>query len=116
MLKFIFSKLFLINLVAAIILIIIAFYSFSSYLTSYTLHGESVTVPSLEGLSEEEVATLLNEKELRYEILDSIYVEKQPKGIVIDQNPKAESFVKKNRKIYITVTKNLHQQSVSLVL
>lgn len=105
MLKFIFSKLFLINLVAAIILIIIAFYSFSGYLTGYTLHGESVTVPSLEGLSEEEVATLLDEKELRYEILDSIYVEKQPKGIVIDQNPKAESFVKKNRKIYITVTK-----------
>ncbi|MDT8411217.1 MAG: PASTA domain-containing protein [Vicingaceae bacterium] len=105
MLKFIFSKLFLINLVIAIGLIVIAFYSFSNYLTSYTLHGESVTVPSLEGLTEEEVAILVKEKNLRYEILDSIYVEKQPKGIVINQNPTAESYVKKNRKIYITVTK-----------
>ncbi|HLU86064.1 MAG TPA: PASTA domain-containing protein [Vicingaceae bacterium] len=107
MIKFFFSKLFLVNLLAAIVLFIIAFFSFSSYLTSYTMHGESVTVPSLEGLSEEEVAALLTEKNLRYEILDSIYVDKKPKGVVIDQNPKPESFVKKNRKIYITTTKIL---------
>ncbi|PIZ06664.1 MAG: hypothetical protein COY57_00770 [Flavobacteriales bacterium CG_4_10_14_0_8_um_filter_32_5] len=105
MLKFIFSKSFLVNIAILIVLIVVVVFLIDKSLDSYTNHGESISVPSLEGLTEKEVEAILSEKELRYEILDSIFVDKKPKGVVIDQNPLAESLVKKDRKIYITVTK-----------
>lgn len=88
-----------------LLLVVVIMFSVDKLLDNYTNHGQSISVPSLEGLTEKEVATLLAEKELRYEILDSIYTDKKPKGVTIDQNPQAESLVKKNRIIYITLTK-----------
>lgn len=105
MLKFIFNKIFLINIAILLLLVVVIMFSVDKLLDNYTNHGQSISVPSLEGLTENEVATLLADKELRYEILDSIFIDKKPKGVVVDQNPKAEALVKKNRKIYLTLTK-----------
>lgn len=105
MIKFIFSKTFLINLLILLSVAALIIFSIDKLLDSYTHHGESISVPALEGLTEKEVEAILTEKELRYEILDSVFVEKKPRGVVIDQNPSAEELVKKNRKIYITLTK-----------
>lgn len=105
MFKFIFSKSFLINIAILIVLVVAVVFLIDKSLDSYTNHGESISVPSLEGLTEKEIEQILTEKDLRYEILDSVFVDKKPKGVVIDQNPRAEELVKKNRKIYITLTK-----------
>ena len=47
---------------------------------------------------------LTSANNLRFVIIDSISDLEQPKGIVINQEPKPNSKVKKKRRIYLTVT------------
>ena len=105
MFKFLFSKTFLINLAIAILLFFIIAWGIFKFIDSYTMHGESVSVPSLEGLKISEVEDVLKEKKLRYSILDSIYILKAEKGVVLEQDPLPDQLVKENRTIYITVSK-----------
>lgn len=105
MFKFLISKSFLINLAAAILLIVVVIWGIFKYIDSYTNHDETISVPSIEGLSIEEVENILNEKKLRYTILDSVYIEEADKGVVLEQNPLPDELVKENRTIYITVSK-----------
>ena len=107
MFKFIFSKIFLVNLLIALLFATIVVWGIFKFIDSYTHHGESISVPSLEGLTIEEVKSILEEKELRYSILDSIYIPDAEEGVVLDQNPNINDLVKKNRTIYITVTKTV---------
>jgi eukaryotic-like serine/threonine-protein kinase len=105
MFKFLIKKAFLINTAIAIVVIIIAIWGTFKFIASYTHHGESISVPSLEGLTLTEVETTLTEKKLRFSILDSIFKIKAERGVVLDQNPIADALVKENRTIYITVSK-----------
>jgi beta-lactam-binding protein with PASTA domain len=76
---------------------------FFLYLPWRTNHGESITVPDLKGRNAGELATFLEEHDLRYEVQDSDYVSNMPPLSVKDQYPKAGSKVKQGRKIYVTV-------------
>jgi beta-lactam-binding protein with PASTA domain len=105
MLKFLFSKKFLINLAIAIIIIILIVWGIFKFIDSYTNHGETISVPPLEGLTISEVEEIINEKKLRYIILDSIYISEAEKGVVLDQDPLTGDLVKENRTIYITTSK-----------
>lgn len=71
-------------------------------LNIYTKHGESVTVPSLRGLQEEEVSAILYKSGLQYEIIDSLFLTGGTPGAVIEQVPEEGANVKKGRTIYIT--------------
>lgn len=68
----------------------------------YTRHGETVTVPNLKGLKTNEAIELLESQGFRCTI-DSIYNIDVPKGTVFDQEPSANSKVKENRMLYLTV-------------
>jgi beta-lactam-binding protein with PASTA domain len=103
LLDFIKSKTFLINLILGIVFLTIFWGSILFWLDSYTMHGESITVPELVGLSKEEAEIKLQEKGLRLFITDSLYNPKALKGGVLEQEPKANSQVKHNRTIYVTV-------------
>jgi beta-lactam-binding protein with PASTA domain len=96
------TKSFRNNLLAAIGTVIgillIAFFS----LRFYTKHGEGLDVPALKGLTLAQAVDKLEELGLRYEI-DSVYVMDKPPGIVTDQDPDANTFVKGNRTIYLTI-------------
>lgn len=105
MIKLLFSKAFLINLLAALLFVVVVVWGIFKYIDSYTLHNQTITVPELEGLNIDEVEDLLKSKELNFSILDSIYVTDAEKGVVLEQSPFAESQVKKNRTIYVTVSK-----------
>lgn len=105
MLKFLFSKVFLINFLIIVIVILTAIWGIFQYLNSYTLNGKTISVPLVEGLSISEAQATLKGKNLRYQILDSIYVENSEKGVVLEQQPLADELVKQNRTIYITVSK-----------
>lgn len=85
-----------IGTVAAILLI--AFFS----LRYYTKHGEGLNVPEVKGLTLAQAVSKLEELGLRYEI-DSVYIMDKPPGIVTDQDPDANTFVKGNRTIYLTI-------------
>jgi len=83
-------------------LILILFF-FYLYLPSITNHGETITVPDLEGMPMEELDDFLVKRKLRYEVSDSSYSAKYSPLTVLLQFPKAGSKVKENRKIYLTV-------------
>ena len=90
------------NLLAALgtvtALVLIAFFS----LRFYTKHGEGLNVPALKGLSVEQAVAKLESLGLHYE-LDSVYIMDKPPGMVVEQDPDADTFVKDNRTIYLTV-------------
>lgn len=105
MFKFIFSRVFLVNIGIAILFAILVVWAIFKFIDNYTHHGETISVPSLEGLTIDEVKSTLEDKKLRYTILDSIYIAKAEKGVVLDQNPRVDDLVKENRTIYVTVSK-----------
>ncbi len=77
---------------------------FYVYLPVKTNHGETITVPDLEGIPLDELDEFLTERSLRYEInSDSGFSSQYPPLAVLKQFPLANSKVKENRKIYISL-------------
>ncbi len=98
------SRNVLINLGLLLLAVIIMFVVLSWFLKWYTHHGESLTVPDFRGRSVEDVEQICEEKDLRFEIRDSVYAPDKPKLSVVEQNPKPGSKVKRNRRIYILIS------------
>lgn len=73
------------------------------WLKWYTDHGVYVSVPELKGMKLEEAITSLNDRDLEYVVVDSVYDRKATPGTVLDQNPTAESQVKEGRQVFLTI-------------
>lgn len=102
--NFIKSRVFLINIGLAFLLMILFAYLALQWLKGSTHHGEFVQVPDLSKLSVMEMREVIEEANLRYEVLDSAnYDPEYPRFSIIEQNPPAGNKVKQNRKIYVTV-------------
>jgi len=84
------------------LLMILYFYV---YLPAITNHGETITVPNIEGMKLEQLEEFLVTRNLRYEVNDSSYTEKYPPLTVLKQYPSAGSEVKENRVIYISLNR-----------
>lgn len=108
--QFLKTKLFLKHLILAVISVGLLFWITFKLLGNYTLHGETIAVPSFTGLKLNELDKFIEGKELNYLIIDSVYDTKSPKGIVIKQEPEANTNVKENRTIYLYVTAILPPQ------
>ena len=96
---------FLIHLSAvigvAILLVCIVFYL---WLPVSTNHGETITVPDVEGLTYDQLDEFLGKRNLRYEVTkDSSYSPNHPPLTILRQVPLPNSKVKENRKIYVTL-------------
>ena len=102
--NFIRSKTFLINLGLAFVAIIILCFLALHWLEKSTHHGEFVEVPDLAKLSVMEMRAVVEDANLRYEVLDSANFDPEyPRFSIIEQNPPAGNKVKQYRKIYVTV-------------
>ncbi len=102
--KFVYSKIFLIQVVIAIAMLVILSYVSLQWLESTTNHHQRIVVPSLSKKTLDEIQKILEEKDLRYEVQDSAnFNPEYPRYSVIEQNPVAGSEVKENRKIYVTL-------------
>ena len=102
--QFLKSKIFLIQLVIAVAMFVIICFVALEWLESSTNHDQRIVVPSLSKKTLDEVAEVLEAKDLRYEVQDSTnYNPDYPKYSVIDQSPPAGNMVKENRKIYVTL-------------
>jgi len=101
---FIFTKKFWVNLGVFLVLFVIGIWALFSYLDSRTLHGEEIKVPLVMGYHITEAGNLLEQEQLGYKIMDSIYVEKLAGGMVVEQNPDSGMMVKEGRKIYVTLS------------
>lgn len=73
------------------------------WLNIYTKHGESITVPSVRGLQENEAGDILKKSDLKYEVIDSLFLTDGTPGAVVEQTPEENSKVKKGRTIYIRI-------------
>ena len=88
-----------------------------SHLDDYTNHGVKIAVPTLVGVQIQDVEDSLADLELRFEIRDSVYSDQYPTGMVIQQDPlphteKFMSYVKPNRRIYLTIVKKQDTKAV----
>ena len=102
--NYVFSKAFLKQLLYAILGLIILSFLVLWWLKSTTNHGQKIEVPDLAKHTLGDVEVILEEHDLRYEILDSAnYNPEYPKFSVIEQIPRAGKHVKENRKIYLTL-------------
>lgn len=102
--NFLKSKIFLIQLGLALVVMVITVFVVLGWLSSTTNHGEFVEVPDFSKLSVMEMRTSIEEAGLRYEVLDSANFNPDfPRFSIIEQNPAAGAKVKTNRKIYFTV-------------
>ena len=115
--KFLISPLFLINFVLAIGSAILIFYLIMNYLHNYTQHDEKRKVPNFIGIHVDDINEFMKGKDLRYVIRDSVYSDEHPLGTVIKQDPiyyseEVQSYVKPNRRIYLTIVKRVGEYKV----
>lgn len=80
---------------------------FFVFLPFYTNHGEAVLVPDLSKMTLDKAAETLEEKGLRYEVVDSLYNSELEPLAIISQDPVKRSKVKPGRRIYLTVNKTV---------
>jgi len=102
--KFLSSKIFLIQLGLAVVVLLVVVFGTLTWLKSTTNHGEFVEVPDFSKFEVMEMRKKIEEAGLRYEVLDSAnYNPDYPRFSIITQDPEAGTKVKANRKIYFTV-------------
>ncbi|MBL7951185.1 MAG: PASTA domain-containing protein [Flavobacteriales bacterium] len=73
------------------------------WLRQYTLHNVAMRVPDLKGLSLAEAESLLESRELRAFVIDSVYSDELPKGSIVEQDPVSGIEVKPGRKVYLVL-------------
>jgi hypothetical protein len=67
------TKLFWKHVSLAVGITIALLFSTNLILKVYTHHGESIAIPDLRGKSESEIARILDDLDLKYQITDSIF-------------------------------------------
>ncbi len=105
MFKYLATRPFWVHLIIVLLLAVALVYGSLSALRYFTRHGEHVTVPQVVGVKTNDAIRLLESKGFSVEIYDSIYVDSMPLGVVLKQIPEANSNVKVNRRILITVNR-----------
>ncbi|MBR4167160.1 MAG: PASTA domain-containing protein [Bacteroidales bacterium] len=73
------------------------------FLNVVTHHGQTIEVPDLTSMSVDQARREASRKNLRVEVIDSIFVRRMEKGAVYSQNPKAGTQVKRGRRIMLTI-------------
>jgi len=102
--KYLTSRAFFGQLVAAFIILAVLSYLFIHWLTFTTDHGHEIIVPNLAKLTEQQVEDKLDELDLDYVLLDSVdYNSDYPKFTVVEQDPLPGAKVKVGRKVYIKI-------------
>ncbi|MBK7851081.1 MAG: PASTA domain-containing protein [Bacteroidetes bacterium] len=101
--KFLRSRTFFVNLIAAFSVMGIMFLGLYFWLGNFTHHGESITVPDLRGLKMGKLESFLADKHLRFKVVDSLFEVGKTPGTILEQDPAPESKVKEDRTIYLTV-------------
>lgn len=107
--EFVWSKRFLKHFLILIAVYIVIVQGTIWYLNFYTNHGEKIEVPNLVGKNVNSIASSMEELDLRYEILDSIYDPKKIEGTILSQDPlptnSTSVYVKEGRNIRVRVSK-----------
>lgn len=79
------------------------FFALVSWLEYYTRHGQSVTIPNIKGKSLQEAIALLQDANLRWEVVDSLYEKNALAGSIMETYPSVGETVKPDRIIFLKV-------------
>jgi len=77
------------------------------WINCYTKHGESLHIHDFVGMDLDDAIDKASNSSFEIVINDSIFIPGKQPNIILTQNPKPQSQVKKNRKIYVSVTKKI---------
>ena len=69
----------------------------------FTRHNRTQSVPNFKGLTINQARDLADDKNLRIQLMDSVYNIYHKRGTVMDQEPKEGTQVKKNRNIFLVM-------------
>ncbi|MBA4168057.1 MAG: PASTA domain-containing protein [Chitinophagaceae bacterium] len=105
MFRFITGKPLWINILAGIVLVFILLFVFLLSLDFFTRHGKTLTIPAVTNVSIAEAEKILKAQGFDIEIQDSVFVDTAAPMSVIRQFPEAESVVKQNRTVYLTINR-----------
>lgn len=109
--KYLTSKVFFAQLLAASAIVALLAFFFFHWITFVTKHSEEILVPNLKRLTPDQVEDKLDELGLEYEILDTLdYVPNYPKLAVMLQEPESGSKVKGGRTIYIKINADAYKK------
>lgn len=98
-----FNKSFYKNLFFAGVTVLLLFLIWLKWLDLYTDHDNSFKLPNFYGVYIASLDSLVDSYGLRYDIIDSVSDKSKQRGVIVNQDPLAGSYVKKNRKIYLTM-------------
>ncbi|MBF0576088.1 PASTA domain-containing protein [Dysgonomonas sp. GY617] len=102
-LKKVISNTYVKNIVAMIVIAIVLIGITLFFVNKYTRHDQAIEVPDLKGLQIEDAAAMIAAKNLRYEIVDSLFQKDGVPGAILEQIPSGKSSVKHGRTIYLTI-------------
>lgn len=104
LIRFIFSKVFLKNLLIAVLLTVLLIFGLQFYLDSYTNHNDYHLVPELKGKKINEAERVLQDRGMKLSVIDTVdYNPDYPKYSIIEQDPRKGDKVKLGRKIYVKI-------------
>lgn len=91
------------NIAVLVGVLLLLFFFFRAGLSLYTHHGEAIILPLFEGKQLEEAHRIAKDRGLRIEEVKGAFDPDRDPGLVVAQQPKAQSRVKRNRTVYLTV-------------
>ncbi len=102
-LRQLFTKRFLKNVIAGIAIALIFPVVLYIYLDWYTGHGVRLIVPDLRGVTVSDAMKTLEDETLVGLVVDSVFTEGAVSGMVFEQSPAPFAEVKRGRTVYLTV-------------
>ncbi|GAB4376960.1 MAG: hypothetical protein Kow0075_04730 [Salibacteraceae bacterium] len=105
MFRYIFTRAFLLNVLAAAVLIAACIGGAYYYLKKFTRSDEIVEVPDLSEYDLVEAEAMMKNSRLSVVVIDSLYLPGMRGGQIVDQQPPAGAKVKPDRKIYLTIAR-----------
>ncbi|MDP3453565.1 MAG: PASTA domain-containing protein [Bacteroidales bacterium] len=91
------------NLIFAALAVFLILLCTILFLKFITRHNKELKVPDFSGMTVEAATSIAKRESLRLEITDSVFLPRMGRGEIFRQNPAAGSFVKKNRRVLLTI-------------
>ena len=87
----------------AICLVLVILFAVNWLLNLYTRHGQKISVPELTGKTMVQANELCAEHDFNIIIIDSLFIPKMAKGVILEQTPSVNTSVKSGRKIFVSI-------------
>ena len=91
------------NVVLAGLFLAVLFLLLRTGLNVYTNHGDSMVIPTFEGMLIDEARRVAHAQDLKIDVTVGAYDPDKPAGLVVQQIPSVDSRVKNNRTVYLTI-------------